>query len=394
MRIWKLCLALFMLMSPVVGAVACDATIDPGADINTALSGLSSGGTLCLNDGTYIITSVIQLHDGKTIMGHSHDPTKAIIQGNFNDTGAMLLISDGTTGSALNPEKLLWVTVMGGTVNTSSGIVENRPKYGIHVSGTSGTVITTVNISHVRVAIIASAATDLVIDYAYIDYIGDVVNASNGDFSSIAITNGSDDATINHSIITGNRNGHVPLEPNAPDANGVGTMVGDGQISCNNSDGLQIRNTVIKYGGAGMYLLDCKDVTVADDTISWASAWGIDAPAGDDGLYVQNTTIEDSGKGVSDFGAYWFPPRSDGTVQGNWEHATATFYENTYTGNKQIDFSLLPASMLINCDGVNVLLGPDPSGHSDSISNVTSTSNTDAGGTSRCAYTHAFNPNN
>jgi hypothetical protein len=275
MRRFQHLLALFFFGIAVCpAAFACNATLSPGTDIQTALNGVAT--TVCLNPGTYRPTNTIYVPAGKTLKGLGANRDQVVIESAVGSGSVMIWPSASVT-----------------LYNFTLISAPNRlPTYGVFVNAPD-IVLWSLHVKKalINVALI-SAARPQVLDM-YLSQPGDPNDRAAN--PNLWISN-STDVTVWYGALFGG--GGFGTDPN-------GALTGDGELSVYGSDRVAITGTnFFDSGTSAVYFRDCDSCAIKQVAVYNARGFGldlvdaIDNPLdGNDNLVVENNSVSGSGYG-------------------------------------------------------------------------------------------------
>lgn len=309
------CLIFALCLLIPTSVLACDVTLNSGADINAALANYN---VVCLSAGTYN-HSTIYLPEGRTLRSSTGNRNDVTIQG---IDGNVVQVT-GNSSSVQN------VTLRGASRANGYGVLI----YG----GYSGTQIWGVNISNVTTGIGITATTlpppsglgcptDPSQRPRQISILDTFVSSSGDPFNGLpdpAIwISCSDNVAINYGEVRGTTNGPG----------------GDGEVAAHHSTYVQISNmNSIDSGASAIYYVNCDNCSVSGVTIHRAGEWGLDIVNGSDNFTASNNTIKWCNWGGSVFDGA-------GSIGGSF---TSNYFEN----NNVSGFSSY-------CNGINMSGNP------------------------------------
>lgn len=291
-------------------AFACNATLSPGADIQTALNGVAT--TVCLNPGTYRPTNTLYVPAGKTLKGLGANRDQVVIESAAGSGSVMIWPFAGTT-----------------LYNFTLISAPNRlPTYGVFVNAPD-IVLWSLHVKKalINVALI-SAARPQVLD-TYLSQPGDPNDHAANPNLWIS---GSTDVTLWYGALFGG--GGFGTDPN-------GALTGDGELGVYGSDRVTITGTnFFDSGTSAVYFRDCDSCIIRQTTIHNARGFGLDLVDavnnpldGNDNLVVEYNTVNYSGYGGAIIKL----------TGGNQVRFTGnSFSQNNTTGNSA-------------CSGINIL---------------------------------------
>ncbi len=255
-------------------AVACNATLSTGADIQTALNG--SATTICLTPGTYHPTSTLYIPVGKTLKGTGTNRDQVVIESGVANGGTMMWPSSGATMHNF-------------TLISAPG---KLPTYGVFVNAPD-IVLWSLHVKKALINVALVSATRPQVLDTYLSQPGDPNDhAANPNLW----IDRSTDVTVWYGALYGGAG--FGTDPN-------GALTGDGELSVYGSDRVVITGTsFFSSGTSAVYFRDCDSCAIRQVSIFNARGFGldlvdaIDNPLdGNDNLVVENSTINDSGYG-------------------------------------------------------------------------------------------------
>lgn len=264
------------LLSIPVMSQACDITLSPGADIQTALNGTAT--TVCLNSGTYRPSTTLSVPAGKTLKGLGANRDQVVIE-SYAPSG-------GNT-------PMIWpknnTTLHNFTLVSAAG---RLPTFGVFVNGSDITLWSLhVKKAVINVAVVSSSRAQIL--DTYLSQPGDPNDRAANPNLWI---DRSHDTTVWYGALSGG--GGFGTDPN-------GALTGDGELSVYDSDRLAITGTnFFSSGTSAVYFRDCDSCSIKSTRIYDARGFGLDLVDainnpldGNDNLVVENNRIERSGYG-------------------------------------------------------------------------------------------------
>lgn len=307
----RLLVALAGCMAIVPIANACNTTLSPGADIQTALNGPAV--TICLNPGTYRPAGTLSIPQGKTLKGLGANRDQVVIESGVASGGSSVMIWP-SAGVTLNNFTLI----------SAAG---RLPTYGVFVNAPDITLWSL----HVKKAVINVALVSALRPKVLDTYLSQPGNPNDGAANPNLWITGSNDVTVWYGALYGG--GGFGTDSS-------GALTGDGELSVYGSDFVAITGTnFFSSGTSAVYFRDCDSCTIRQVSVYSARGFGLDLVDainnpldGNDNLVVENSLVNDSG-----YGGAIIKLTGGNTVRftGN------RFNRNNTTGNSQ-------------CSGINI----------------------------------------
>ncbi len=275
----------------------CTRVVSPGANLNSAVQAIPRGGVLCLNPGTYRMTTTFVVPEGRFVEG---------LGANRDDTR---IYSTALRGAFLYSD-----TVLRNLLIEGPGSDVNLNQYGIMIYQRRNVLVGEVHVRGFLISIGINGSTGIDVD--------DVLTDRNGRNNSKADPNiwiyGSSDVEFYEGTITGRANGPS----------------GDGELAAYDSNNVRINGTrVVDSGASAIYLVNCDSCRVENARIIRAGEWGLDIVRGSDNFVANNNYIE----------ASWW----GGSIFDDPENVGGSYSTNRFVSNNRRKWTRV-------CNGINI----------------------------------------
>lgn len=269
---------------PLPALAACDVTLSPWADIQSALNS-SSFLSICLNPGVYQLSRQLIIPPNKSLEG----------LGNSRDDVALISSADRVISMGNN-------TMLKGL--RIQNAVGTTPGFGVLSYYNSDVLLWGLRIVGMNISIGINGSSDV--------HVWDTFMSMNGRNNRIADPNLWITDAQDVEILWGEALGR---------GNGPG---GDGEIAAYNSTAVEIYGTYVTNSGASaIYFVNCDYCSIENTTITNANEWGLDVVSGSDNFTAKNNYISRSRYGGSVF---------DGVNNLNGKYISNTFMYNNTSG--------------------------------------------------------------
>lgn len=270
--------ALLLSMSPAHAALPnwCDITItETGGDRTTAIQNALDQGPgspnnlhwVCLTNGTFEIEGELRFNKNYTALRGDTSTILKITQALPSDDG--LNIANRTK------IKLQYLTIDSN---------QQKRRWTVLAFNSDDVEITDVDILNLKNThgIGINQSDNVRVNNGMIQQLG----GSSNDVQDAIWTCASDTVTVRGVSVLGAADGHG----------------GDGSITCYDTENYYVRNvTSVDPGASGIYLVNCSDFEVKNNTVDGSSEWGIDIVGGSHMGVVENNTIRNVNYGAMIF---------------------------------------------------------------------------------------------
>ncbi len=263
---------------PGGSSTGCDTTVPAGDDIAEAVAAEPEGAVICLAPGDYTVDHIIRPLTGQTLRGTGASAPSLTCT-------APYCIDGFEGGTDVTVSNLVLQGAEVGDIRTTDGWTVTQVKAttagesGFKLQGAHVTARDVYAVSDGRFGIVAKAATDVVIDHAFVAV--SPTDPSFGDgYSAGMKLNFVDGATVtNSTLVDANGGAALWLDNNSQhftlSSNTIQRADHDAiriEISCFGTiDG----NTVTGAGNAGIDLFNAHDVEVTNNEVTGAGTWAI-----------------------------------------------------------------------------------------------------------------------
>ncbi|TQV72207.1 right-handed parallel beta-helix repeat-containing protein [Aliikangiella marina] len=246
-------------------AMACDVTVPSGGSITNAVNSLStSGGKVCLQNGTYFISDFRLTKDNVHIQGQGRGQTTVYASGSRG-------ISVRGKNATLSRFSLI-----------GNGGTRASRTFGILSYDTSNVNIWTLDIEQFKISVGVNLSSQVKISNVWANHNGDPNNESAGG------TSGSDPhiwisksqfVDVKYGNYYGQADGYKPG--------------GDGELAAYDSTFVNFDSTYVWNSGAsGIYLVNCDNCSIRNTRVANADGWGLDVVGGSNNFSASGNIVD------------------------------------------------------------------------------------------------------